>query len=121
MLIRFLSNVFSEAKTLNTAIREKTLLHRKKEDICIHMSEGIQNIIPPNIIEKILFLVTNYFESDFTTIFITNTVNQIYKDNRILYIPVTEVDKLFFFNVVATKIINEDRKRIIHIRLAIEK
>lgn len=107
MLIRFLSNVFSEARILSTALREKIFLRKKKEDVCIHMSEGIQNVIPPNIVEKILFLVTNYFESDFTTIFIANTINQIYKDNKILYIPVTEVDKLFFFNVVGSPSIKE--------------
>ncbi|HUU76771.1 MAG TPA: hypothetical protein VMX55_00400 [candidate division Zixibacteria bacterium] len=106
---------------MSASIGGKTTTQRSKEDICIHMSEGIQNIIPPNIIEKLLFLITNYFESDYTTIFIMNTVNKIYQEDNILYLPSSEVDKLFFFNVVATKILTEDRnKKIIHVRLAIE-
>ena len=91
-------------------------------DICVHMSEGIQKIIPPEYVQKILELLVKKFESNYKAIFITTTVQGIHEKDNILFLPTSVVDKMFFFNIIATKVDTEKRnKKIIHVRLTIEK
>ena len=99
---------------------EKHILMEK--DICIHMSEGIQKIIPPEHVRKILDLIVKNFNSNYKAIFITTTVQGIHEKDNILFLPVSVIDKLFFHNIIATKVETEKHsKKIIHVRLAIEK
>ena len=91
-------------------------------DVCVHMSNGIQKIIPPEYVQKILELLVKKFESNFKAIFITTTVQGIHEKDNILFLPTSVVDKMFFFNIIATKVVDEKRNRkIIHVRLTIEK
>ncbi|MFW9922972.1 MAG: hypothetical protein ACFFDW_06745 [Candidatus Thorarchaeota archaeon] len=107
---------------MNSIVNGKNTINRGKEDTCVHMSEGIQKIVPPEIVEKLLSIITTIFDEDFSTIFITNSVNKRYYEGKMLFLPVSEIDKFYSLNSVATKIISKDRsKRIIHIRLAIER
>ncbi len=99
---------------------EKHILMVK--DVCIHMSNGIQKLIPPIYIQKILDLLVRNFNSNYKAIFITTTVQGIHEKDNILFLPVTVISKLFFHNIIATKVeTHKHSKKIIHVRLAIEK
>ncbi len=93
-----------------------------KKDICIHMSDGIQKLILPEHVQKILDLVVKNFNSNYKAIFITTNVQGIHEKDNILFLPVSVIDKLFFHNIIATKVeMQKHSKKIIHVRLAIEK
>ena len=104
---------------MSTTIGKQILM---EEDICVHMSEGIQKIIPPEQVQKILKILIKNFNETYKAIYITNTVQGILEKDNILFLPVSIVDKLFAFNIIATKVETKDLgKKIIHVRLTIEK
>ncbi len=86
------------------------------------MSNGIQKLIPPVYVQKILDLLIKNFNFNYKAIFITTTVQGIHEKDNILFLPVSVIDKLFFYNIIATKVeTHKHSKKIIHVRLAIEK
>ncbi len=82
----------------------------------------MKKLIPQIYIQKILDLLVRNFNSNYKAIFITTTVQGIHEKDNILFLPVTVIGKLFFHNIIATKVeTNKHSKKIIHVRLAIEK
>ena len=106
----------------NVLFEKESSLQNKKKDVCFHVSDGVQTIVPPQIIEKILLILSNYFQDNYKAIFISPTNKRIYKEKNFLYLPSEIVDRLFFCSIIATRISLENiSHEIINLRLTIEE